>query len=57
MEVGDVTMNEDAGTVPNFTEVAPDKFAPDTVTVVPPDTEPDDGLTALTDGGEPIELV
>jgi hypothetical protein len=56
-ELGDVTVNEDAGTVPNFTAVAPEKFAPDIVTEVPPDIGPEDGLAALTDGGEPAELV
>ena len=52
MEVGDVTVNGDAGTLPNFTAVAPERLAPDIVTAVPPDTEPDDGLTALTEGAE-----
>jgi hypothetical protein len=57
METGDVTVNEDAGTVPNFTAVAPERFAPDTVTAVPPETGPEDGLTALTEGGDGGELV
>ena len=39
-----------AETVPNFTAVALARFVPAIVTVVPPATGPDAGLTTLTVG-------
>ena len=43
---------------PNFTEVAPVKFVPVIVTEVPPKGQfPTDGLTAVTVGAEPEDMV
>ncbi len=39
-----------AEAVPNFTDVAPDRLVPVTVTVVPPVAGPDVGLTEVTVG-------
>jgi hypothetical protein len=45
------TVNDDAATFPNRTEVAPVRFVPVRVTVVPPVVGPEPGLMALTVGG------
>ena len=37
-------------TVPNLTDVAPERLVPVTVTLVPPAVDPDCGLTAVTVG-------
>jgi hypothetical protein len=52
IEVGPVTLKLVAGADPKCTAVAPVKFVPVIVTPVPPAVEPDEGLTALTVGGE-----
>ena len=51
MDVAESTVNFDAVDVPNRTEVAPVKFDPVRVTVVPPVVGPEPGLMALTMGG------
>src|ERR1700678_2266409 len=50
MVVSLVTLNDGEATVPNCTEVAPVRFAPSMVTVVPPVARPRVGLTELTTG-------
>ncbi len=47
------TVNEPAAVLPNRTAVAPEKFAPVMVTLVPPEGGPVFGLTALTAGAAP----
>src|SRR5580658_9656787 len=49
IDVGEVTVKV-AGTDPNWTEVAPTKSEPETVTVPPPDVGPLSGSTARTCG-------
>ena len=44
------TVNEIAAVAPNFTALAPVKFVPVTVTVVPPALGPEVGLTLVTVG-------
>ena len=51
MVVAESTVNDDAAAVPKRTDVAPVKFVPVRVTVVPPVVGPEPGLTALTVGG------
>jgi hypothetical protein len=48
----DTTVKLVAGVAPNDTDVAPVNPEPVTVTVVPPAAGPEDGLTAVTAGGE-----
>ena len=50
IEVTEFTVNDDAAVPPNETAVAPVKFVPVIVTLVPPAVEPADGLTPLTFG-------
>jgi len=51
MDLADITANDDAGVVPNLTAVAPAKFVPVMVTVVPPVIEPEVGWRRVTVGG------
>jgi hypothetical protein len=50
MVVALTTMTLVAVTLPNLTAVAPVKFVPITVTLVPPATDPLAGLTEVTAG-------
>jgi len=49
--VAELTVKVLAATVPNFTAVAPVRFEPAIVTVVPPVTGPCNGLIPATLGG------
>ena len=50
MDVAETTLKDVAALAPNFTAVAPVKFVPVTVTVVPPEVDPEDGLIKVTVG-------
>jgi hypothetical protein len=50
IEVALVTENDDAAVPPKWTAVAPVRFVPVIVTVVPPDAGPEVGLIELTVG-------
>src|SRR5436309_3560234 len=50
IEVAELTTNEVAGVAPNLTAVAPVKFVPVIVTLVPPVAEPLVGLIEVTVG-------
>src|SRR5690348_16058904 len=50
IDVSVLTVKDVAALVPNFTAVAPVKFVPVTVTLVPPALVPDVGFRALTVG-------
>ena len=50
IDVAETTLKEVAAVEPNFTAVAPVRFVPVTVTVVPPAVGPEEGPTAVTVG-------
>ncbi len=50
IEVSEFKVNNNAGTVPNRTWLAPVKFVPVMVTLVPPPVAPEVGLTPVTAG-------
>jgi hypothetical protein len=50
IDVGETTLKEEAGAVPNVTAVAPDRFVPVTVIGVPPVVGPLAGLMDVTVG-------
>jgi len=52
MDVAEVTTNDAAAVVPKLTPVAPVKFVPVTVTLVPPAVVPEVGLTLVTVGAD-----
>ena len=49
-DVAELRVTPVPATVPNFTAVTPVKLVPVTVTVVPPEVGPDEGLTTVTVG-------
>ena len=55
IEVEEFTVKLLTGVPPKNTPVTPEKFVPVTVTDVPPAQLPLVGLTAVTDGAEPVE--
>ena len=54
--VGDVTVKLVAGVVPNWTAVAPMRFVPVMVTVVPPLVVPDVGVNEAMVGVEALKV-
>jgi hypothetical protein len=56
IELMELTWKEEAGIPPTETPVAPVKFVPVIVTVVPPDVEPLEGLIAVTVGEDETPL-
>ena len=54
--VAPLTVKEPAGVPPKLTAVAPLRFAPVMVTLVPPAAGPVFGLTLVTVGGETLRL-
>ncbi len=54
--VGDVTVKLVAGVVPNWTAVAPIRFVPVIVTVVPPLVVPDVGVNEEMLGAEALKV-
>jgi hypothetical protein len=50
IDVAETTLKEVAAVEPKLTAVAPVKFVPVTVTVVPPAVGPEEGPTAVTVG-------